>query len=116
MTGTVVFLCVLALVLAFVAACVIAWAIYRRAPGGRWCAIAAWNAIDTPIICADCNGMGIISFGQRKIGESPGEIAHAVWARGNNRTCSQCLGRGYVTSAWKKPVLPALADPDEGAP
>lgn len=106
-------LCLGALAVAFVAACVIAYCMYRASPGHRWAAIAAWNAPDTPIVCADCNGLGVVDFGRRPIGESPGEIAHMVWAGGNNRTCSNCLGRGFARSPWPRPLPPVTEQHEE---
>ena len=96
-------LCLIALAVAFLAACGIAYAIYHAPQGRRYSMIAMWQTIDPPLVCPDCNGMGVVTFGKKEIGNTPGEFAHMIWAQGNNRSCSSCRGRGYVASSWPKP-------------
>jgi hypothetical protein len=107
--GTVALLCLIALPVAFAAACLIAWQMYRAAPGRRWSAIVMWDKPGALVLCVACNGWGDVRLDGTPYpaGLSGAEKQHLVAAQaGNSRSCRGCAGRGYVTSAWPKPRLP----------
>jgi hypothetical protein len=86
--------------------------------------VRQWGVIPAAETCAECNGVGVLDKNKQPIDWQDMRVrSHTLWARGNNRTCRQCQGRGYYTprqarkAANKKPgpvtVLADMPTPDD---
>lgn len=86
--------------------------------------VRQWGNIPAAETCEECKGVGVLDKNKQPIDWQDMRVrSHTLWARGNNRTCRQCQGRGYYTprvarkNANKKPgpvtVLGGESSPED---